>query len=304
MLRAPKVAVPRPAQVAAMIDEARKAVLGRLIMLAPPSSPTTVGSTVASISTFIECSRMPPSSTASAPSHSRRSSMLQPSRRTAPCSIGADYARVVERYHRTQSKAFSGRPQRGGVHVDALLDIRPSRRRNLSTPHQSRRCPPAIRLFCHSTITVSPRAVQSSSCQTLSGARSLTSSVSRPSSLPSTGRPRSPGCRCRSCTRQYATARRPAGGFRTLRLRWDRATPWRLMIMSATEWRGPSELLRERAAAFVQGAEGVVAGDGRDPLHQVPFALRLLGRLGLHQIHVAYDLAVDTDLAVLGHEVV
>jgi len=22
---------------------------------------------------------------------------------------------------------------------------------------------------------------------------------------------------------------------------WDRATPWRLMLMSATEWRGPSK---------------------------------------------------------------
>src|SRR5690242_14399112 len=105
-----------------MIDEARKAVLGRLIIDAPPSSPTTVGSTVASISTFIECSRIPPSSTASGPSHSRRSSMLQPSCFSASALICADYARVLERYHRTQSKAFGGRAQRRGIHVDALLD--------------------------------------------------------------------------------------------------------------------------------------------------------------------------------------
>ena len=103
--------------------------------------------------------------------------------------IGADYARGLERYHRTQSKAFGGRAQRGGVHVDALLDDPAVAQAELvdAAPVEAlcrRRCG----VFCHSTITVSPRAVQSSSCQTLSGARSLTSSVSRPSSLPSTGR--------------------------------------------------------------------------------------------------------------------
>src|SRR5437763_10889571 len=89
-----------------MIDEARNAVLGRLISAAPPSSPTMVGSTVASISTFIECSRMPPSSTASGASHSRRTSMLQPCRSSAPAFMGADYASPLPRYHRRRSGAF------------------------------------------------------------------------------------------------------------------------------------------------------------------------------------------------------
>src|SRR5690242_7497127 len=47
--------------------------------------------------------------------------MLQPSCFSASALIYADYARVLERYHRTQSKAFGGRTQRRSVHVDALL---------------------------------------------------------------------------------------------------------------------------------------------------------------------------------------
>jgi hypothetical protein len=32
-----------------------------------------------------------------------------------------------------------------------------------------------------------------------------------------------------------------AGSFTMTIMGWDRATSWRLMIPSATEWRGPSE---------------------------------------------------------------
>ncbi len=66
-------------QVAATIDEARKALLVQLISVAPPTSSTTLGSTVASISTFMECSSTPPTSTATAGSQAGRSSADQPS---------------------------------------------------------------------------------------------------------------------------------------------------------------------------------------------------------------------------------
>jgi hypothetical protein len=66
-------------QVAATIDEARKALLVQLIKVAPPTSSTTLGSTVASISTFMECSSTPPTSTATAGSQAGRSSADQPS---------------------------------------------------------------------------------------------------------------------------------------------------------------------------------------------------------------------------------
>ncbi len=69
-LRAPNWDVKWPVQVAATIDEARNAVVGQLIRAAPPTSSTMLGSTVASIITFIECSSTPPSSTASKGSHS------------------------------------------------------------------------------------------------------------------------------------------------------------------------------------------------------------------------------------------
>src|SRR5215469_4957264 len=54
----------RPVPLAAIIEEATKAVVGQLIRLAPPSSATTLGRSVAVISTFIECSSTPPNRTA------------------------------------------------------------------------------------------------------------------------------------------------------------------------------------------------------------------------------------------------
>jgi len=49
--------------LAATIEEATKAVVGQLMRLAPPSSATTLGRSVAVISTFIECSSTPPNNT-------------------------------------------------------------------------------------------------------------------------------------------------------------------------------------------------------------------------------------------------
>jgi hypothetical protein len=49
--------------LAAIIEEATKAVVGQLMRLAPPSSATTLGRSVAVISTFIECSSTPPNNT-------------------------------------------------------------------------------------------------------------------------------------------------------------------------------------------------------------------------------------------------
>jgi len=60
------------------IDDARKALLVQLIKVAPPTSATTVGSTVDSISTFMECSSTPPTKTATAGSQAGRSSAPQP----------------------------------------------------------------------------------------------------------------------------------------------------------------------------------------------------------------------------------
>ena len=95
--RPPITAVTRPVQVAATMDEATNAVVGQCINAAPPSSPTIVGSTVASISTFIECSSTPPSRTASADSHSGLTSARQPLAvswfpESSPFAMRADYA--------------------------------------------------------------------------------------------------------------------------------------------------------------------------------------------------------------------
>jgi len=78
-LRAPSRTVRCPVQVAATIDEARKAVVGQLTIAAPPTSATMLGSTVASsISTFIECRRTPPTMATSRGIHSRFSSADHP----------------------------------------------------------------------------------------------------------------------------------------------------------------------------------------------------------------------------------
>ena len=47
-----------------------------------------------------------------------------------------------------------------------------------------------------------------------------------------------------------------------------------------------------RAAALIKRAERLVAGDGCNKLDEIPFALRLLGRLDLHQIDVVHHAAV------------
>ena len=65
-------------QVAATIDEARKAVVGQLIIAVPPTSSTMLGSTVASMSTFIECRSTPPTSATRRGNHSRFRSADQP----------------------------------------------------------------------------------------------------------------------------------------------------------------------------------------------------------------------------------
>jgi len=59
----PNLPLTRLVPLAAIIEEATKAVVGQLMRLAPPSSATTLGRSVAVISTFIECSSTPPNKT-------------------------------------------------------------------------------------------------------------------------------------------------------------------------------------------------------------------------------------------------
>jgi hypothetical protein len=61
--RFPNLPLTRPVLLAAMIEEATKAVVGQLIRLAPPNSATMLGRSVAVINTFIECSSTPPNKT-------------------------------------------------------------------------------------------------------------------------------------------------------------------------------------------------------------------------------------------------
>src|ERR1700730_3548603 len=61
--RFPNLPLARLVLLAATIEEATKAVVVQLIKLAPPSSATTLGKSVAVISTFIECSSTPPNNT-------------------------------------------------------------------------------------------------------------------------------------------------------------------------------------------------------------------------------------------------
>src|SRR5262249_61278337 len=61
--RFPNLPLTRLPPLAAIIEEATKAVVGQLIRLAPPSSATMLGRSVAVINTFIECSSTPPSKT-------------------------------------------------------------------------------------------------------------------------------------------------------------------------------------------------------------------------------------------------
>src|SRR5438034_1255620 len=80
---------------------------------------------------------------------------------------------------------------------------------------------------------------------------------------------------------------------------------YRSYFRKSTSILGYARLLpHQRAAALVERAERLIARDRRDDLGQVPFTLRLLGRLRLHQIHVADHPAVHADAAVPGHEVV
>src|SRR5579863_8906683 len=61
--RLPNLPLTKLVLLAATIEEATKAVVGQLIRLAPPSSATMLGRSVAVIRTFIECSSTPPSKT-------------------------------------------------------------------------------------------------------------------------------------------------------------------------------------------------------------------------------------------------
>src|SRR5580704_13713834 len=63
-------------------------------------------------------------------------------------------------------------------------------------------------------------------------------------------------------------------------------------------------LAHQRTPAFVERPESLLARHRGDDLRQIPFAFRLLGRLDLHQVHVADDAPVLAYAAVLGHEVV
>src|SRR5829696_1520360 len=58
----------------------------------------------------------------------------------------------------------------------------------------------------------------------------------------------------------------------------------------------------QRTTACVERTKGTVTRDRLDELEKVPLALRLAGRLDLHQIHVVHHAAVLTQLAVLGKE--
>src|ERR1700730_13690440 len=61
----PTLPLTRLVPLAAIIEEATKAVVGQLIRLAPPTSATMLGRSVAVTSTFIECRSTPPNSTPS-----------------------------------------------------------------------------------------------------------------------------------------------------------------------------------------------------------------------------------------------
>src|SRR5205807_9692793 len=63
--RLPNLPLTRLVPLAATIEDATKAVVGQLIRLAPPTSATMLGKSVAVISTFIEWRSTPPSSTPS-----------------------------------------------------------------------------------------------------------------------------------------------------------------------------------------------------------------------------------------------
>src|SRR5689334_17577757 len=74
---------------------------------------------------------------------------------------------------------------------------------------------------------------------------------------------------------------------------------WRAWTMSAGSLRAD-----ERAVAFGQGAEDLLAGDGGEHLGEVPLAFRFGRRLGLEQIEVADHAPVRADMAGGGHKVV
>jgi len=76
--RFPNLPLTRLVPLAAIIEEATKAVVGQLIRSAPPSSATMLGRSVAVISTFIECSSTPPNKTESVSTSRGTSSPRQP----------------------------------------------------------------------------------------------------------------------------------------------------------------------------------------------------------------------------------
>jgi hypothetical protein len=81
----PNLPPTRLVPLAATIEEATKAVVGQLIRLAPPSSATMLGSSVAVISTFIECSSTPPNKTQRVSTRRGTRSARQPASIVACC---------------------------------------------------------------------------------------------------------------------------------------------------------------------------------------------------------------------------
>src|SRR5437879_12768786 len=76
----------------------------------------------------------------------------------------------------------------------------------------------------------------------------------------------------------------PTGGSKAWRL--SSIHPQRSNAASGFT-RGRSLLLHEGAAALVQGAKRLLAGDRRDDLREVPFVLRILVRIHFILIHVS-----------------
>jgi hypothetical protein len=112
--------------LAAIIEEATKAVVGQLMRLAPPSSATTLGRSVAVISTFIECSSTPLTDAAS--SEAQGYCILDHTVAETGCSATLLHSRVVPRHATELTAVFLDRK------VTAIL----GQRRNTRISRQQR----------------------------------------------------------------------------------------------------------------------------------------------------------------------
>ena len=116
---------------------------------------------------------------------------------------------------RLQGFALAEGAHRRGVAVDPLLDDLAVLDAEFVDAAPVSLRPSTLRVVCHSMITTSPREVQSSNCQTKSGAAAFCTSISRSSSLPRTARSSSGVCsRPSGChrSRKPCRPRRPGGG--------------------------------------------------------------------------------------------